>query len=1407
MIKIRLESVGEGNPTELEIKNGSLLSDAVKDAVGHLTEKHEEYFNVVVNGHLIHPDLWPFTKLNSTDEVLIAPKLQSGNSGSILKTVAIVLVTAYVGPMAAGAFGAIGGALVTAAATIGASLLLNSLFPPPSVDEGNLSYGNSEAGSQMYSISGQSNRVDRFGNVPKVYGQHRIFPRVAANPYVELEADPATGKLIQYFYAIYDFGFGPLRISDIKIGDTPIENFSDVTYNLVDLNKPLVEEGPWDTALKPSFSIYKGDITTENISVTLDGNEYSGSPLSSYQIIRNANPNTLNTSQEIILNFVCPQGLIAYSAQGDPATRHIDLEIKFAKVGTEDWKAYNDPDFVSVFKSVGGSEINTQHSVSYLGFSGPGGYYSESAPATPWQLVSYTDYTTTHTSHRFFGFPSGNSIVLGSGIPNNSKIFWGNTFLGKVVSSTSYAPGYSTYVLDANLPSGMTQYKYTTEWYNNQGSYTFTYTTTFVGNQIYYTDPSEGAARISGQESTAYYSTFRFTPKINEDYKVRVTRLQSSSGYTSTVRDSLVFSSLSTRADASPIETDKRHVFLELQIRATNQLNGSIQNLSAVAESALMVWDGVNWTRQLTSNPAWVFTDLLTSEINKRAIPFSRLETNSLLEWADFCDEVPSAVNPLPDWTMPRFQTNFVLDFDATLSDALHKVSSAAQASLNIIDGKYGVLVDKLKTTPVQIFTPRNSTNFSSQRSYSRKPHAVAVKYVDPAADWEVAEKIVYDDGYTELNATETDQLTSFACTNVEQAWRFGRYSLAANRLRQETISIDVDFEHLVCTRGDYVQITQDVMKVGGFPARVKSISGPTVTIDDGIETDGMLSYGYVFRGSNGVISEGTLSVVSSDQFTLTGPLPSVGDLIVIGEVTKIYFDCIVKSISPADDLTATIILVEKADAIYDAETGMAMPNYTPQINNTTDVEYSPPPEVVGLAVADNGWECSGAGYLYYVDLDWEMPIGAAVDTFEIWVNDGRGYDLKGFTTNTLYRVEISQTRLNIEHSFKVLGVSAAGKKLDLGTVSAVTATPLNKTSPPSNVDSLNIDITGEVLQLVWPAILDCDCDEYLIRYSPNLASIWETSTPLLRMDRNSTLASTQARTGVYFIKAIDFNGNESASATQAVTTIPNLFSLNVIDQITDFPTLGGDKYQTEDVSNSIVLKHTVVGGAETAEYYSEGYYYFTTLLNLGEIYTVRLQSLIEAEGFTIGDLMSSWPSLDVVTALTTPGFSDWDIKTQYRTTDNLNVISEWDPMSDVLQMSSGDEDIWSSWRDFLMGDATGKIFQFRLKLVSNKVSVTPRVVGGHIAADMPDRFDTINNVLVGTSGLDVAYTPAFAGPSPSPNIQVSIDSAQSGDYWNFDYKTPEGFKIRIYDKDGNPVSRNVDFAIKGYGRRASNII
>jgi hypothetical protein len=593
-------------------------------------------------------------------------------------------------------------------------------------------------------------------------------------------------------------------------------------------------------------------------------------------------------------------------------------------------------------------------------------------------------------------------------------------------------------------------------------------------------------------------------------------------------------------------------------------------------------------------------------------------------------------------------------------------------------------------------------------------------------------------------------------------------------------------------------------MRVGGTPARVKSISGTIVEINEPLDINPLLNYGYVARNVELGIVTSTLTVIDSTHFDLDGTMPSVGDLIVIGEVGSIVFDCIVKSISPNPDLSASIVLIEKNDAIYDYESLGVLPDYDPQISETSDPDFAPS-KVNNLTVADNGFDCAAnSTYQYFVDLVWDIPNGSVYEYFEVFVDPGTGYEFDGRIKSTVYRAIIDPLNLGAQHSFKVVAVSASGRKLDLGSVDTVTATPVRKITPPSDVASLNADITNEVLQLFWPQILDCDTREYLIRYTPVIgSSTWESSIPLLRVDRNSTLASTQARTGTYLIKAIDFNGNESANATRAITTIPSLFNLNIIEEISDSPAFTGELDRVVASSGSLFL-----GQASPGVYYSEGYYYYTELLDLGEIYTVRLQSLIQAEGYSEGDLMSNWVTLDAVPLLASTLFSEWAIETQYRSTENLNVIADWTTLDSIVLLNEGAAENFSEWRSFYMGDATARIFQFRLRLLSNKPTVTPRVFDATIRADMPDRSEAYNNLVVdAVDGLEVLYSPSFKGPGTSPNIQVTLEDAESGDYWSFDYRTLDGFLIRVFDSNDVQVERTIDVHVRGYGRKYTSAI
>jgi len=1417
MIRLRLKAFSnEKEDIQLPYLDKEILSDTVSRTLKENSlEGKEEHFQVLVNGHLVEKDFWETVQVKESDSVLIAPIISSGSFGQIAKIAITVVVAAAVAsvtgdPTSAYYLGSTMSALAVAGATIGTSLVLNALIPPPvpgGFDIGGI--GSSFEKSQMYTISSQGNSTDKFGFVPKVYGRHKIFPKIASNPYTEIETDPTTGDLVQYFYGVYDFGLGPLMIDEIKLGDTPISNYSDVTYNLVDFNRPDVSEGIWDDSLSKELILYKGDSETDNSSVILNENQVSGGDLSGYQVIRNSAPNPTNATQEITITFLNPQGLIAYAPNGDTSERAIDVDIEFSKVGEDNWKDFKDLNVVRDFKIVGGGSSGIEVDIGLLPFNETD-YTNLGVPPGITAVVNervfiLNSYRESHSE--YWGFPSTQDYIIAStlfGVGIGDIIFQNGKRLGEIASIAPHSAGYLKYTFTG--PMGNNVYLYTLfvskEWDINGDLISDTYTS---GTSPEWAIKVKPRARftIVRRETGPVYSTVKFTPYENAQFKIRITRVRSYSTGTYSFQDSLAVASIVTRMNVAPIITNKRHLFLELRIKATNQLNGNIQNLSAVATSVLDVWDGTSWSKQITNNPAWVYADLLTGEVNKRAIPKTRLDTASLLEWSEFCEEIPTA----PAGTFfntPRFTCNFILDFSTTLQTLLNQVANASQASLNIINGKYGVLIDKRKTIPVQIFTPRNSSGFSSTRNYSQRPNALKIRYIDPASSWDISEKIVYDDGFDATTATTFEDASTFACTNPDQAWRFGRYLIAQNKLRQEVININVDFEYLVCTRGDFVQITQDVMKVGGTPARVKAVSGTTITIDEGIETL-PVSYGYVCRTSSGIVTN-TLTVLSSDEFDVDGPIPSVGDLIVIGEVGQIVFDCLVKSITPNDELTASLVLVEKADAIYDAESTSTIPDYSANISGTSDTEFLPPREVTDLAVIENSWTCGANSFEHYLTIDWDVPTGTAFEFFEIFVDSGRGYNNVSTTRESTYTYFVDSTRVGFPHSFKVIAVSATGKKLDLASVGSVSATPLRKTSNPNNVLDLTTNITGEVLQLDWKANTDC-ISEYLIRYTPSLTGTWVSSIPLMRIGKNSTSASTQARVGTYLIKAIDFNGNESLSATVAITTIPELFNLNVISSVTDFPTLTGSKFQTVKSGNTLMIKNKVVGGVDTNEYYTEGYYYYDNFLDLGEIYTVRLQSLIQAEGYTADDIIANWVTLSSVVAMSNSKFSEWDVETQYRGTESFNVMADWVTLASIDPISEGSQDTWTAWKKFTITDATFRIGQFRLRLISNKASVTPRVFDGTIKADMPDRLESYNDLVATTSGYQVVYTPSFKGPSTTPNIQITLENGVSGDYWNFGYKTLDGFEILFYDKDNNPVNRTFDASVKGFGRKAINVI
>lgn len=421
-----------------------------------------------------------------------------------------------------------------------------------------------------------------------------------------------------------------------------------------------------------------------------------------------------------------------------------------------------------------------------------------------------------------------------------------------------------------------------------------------------------------------------------------------------------------------------------VRIQSTNKVNGTVDGLNALVQTITWDYDRTtnSWTgaRRPTNNPASLFIYVLTHPANAfKVTKISQLDLTSLTEWHNFCNPIPATVTAgsfvvgryytikAPGTTLwtsigagsnnigesfyatgvgsgtgtavycPKYTYNSVLTSTQSVMDTLRDICAAGLASPTYVDGKWGVVIDKPRAYTTQHFTPHNSWGFESTKNLPILPHAFRVTIPDEHLAYQPNELIIYNYGYAAIagggkKAAELfEQLTLPGITNADQAIRLARWHFAQIKLRPETYSLNVDFEQLVCSRGDLVRVTHDVPRWGTGSGRIKSINGNTLTLTEDLFLETGKSYNILVRTNNLSIS-GTGSVtkpinpVSSTGYTNTVTLTSsivvsdnieVDNLFMLGEVNKIMQECIVIAVEPSTNYSAKLTLADYSPQIY----------------------------------------------------------------------------------------------------------------------------------------------------------------------------------------------------------------------------------------------------------------------------------------------------------------------------------------------------------------------------------------------------------------------------------------------------------------------------------------------------------
>lgn len=211
---------------------------------------------------------------------------------------------------------AVGAALIGVGVTVIGNLLINALIPPPKPE--------SREAQNRYSISGWRNRVEPDGAVPDVLGEVRFAPPFGALSYSEIVGD------WHYIRALFCLGYGPVEISDMRIGETSLSEFDDVE---IELRYGQPGETP--------VSLYPRQIAEEAIGLELVrplprdelGEVIDDEPGEETPVVRTTGSDASGAS--VIVAF--PSGLVRFDNGGKSKPETVSIRIEQRLVQAEDW--------------------------------------------------------------------------------------------------------------------------------------------------------------------------------------------------------------------------------------------------------------------------------------------------------------------------------------------------------------------------------------------------------------------------------------------------------------------------------------------------------------------------------------------------------------------------------------------------------------------------------------------------------------------------------------------------------------------------------------------------------------------------------------------------------------------------------------------------------------------------------------------------------------------------------------------------------------------------------------------------------------------------------------------------------------------------------------------------------------
>lgn len=1284
------------------------------------------------NGHRVPDKLWQYLIPKAGDQIVIRARVHGGGGGSkIVRTVAtialIVVATAVAGPLGAsvaaatGISAAVATAAISASILIGGSLLINALIPPPRVSE-----------ASGFGITAQ---LPGFGVSPSSMSAAR-FDSVGGSSTKAYDVNPtyaiAGGKNRARLWEAMGLVFGRHKI----IPDLAANSYTQYIGNDQYLNQAF------------HFGLQGEGINIDNLSIGDTGIEnYKGIDLqrSGQDGALTMFPSNVDTVQGF--NISSNDGWIQRTTSIN--TTHIDIELASQLYYFEDDGSLStrSVSFSIEYRAVGETTWKKVGNKTETGTFAP--YY--------WSLQRLNSATDqTNRGQVQFGSinkadHTENEVVVYGTYSYPVSTFYdinGNFVINESVSENLYGRWvWTPHPYTLNKP-----------W------------------RGFAPDPQDPNATVdvsdiilSGNNQSPTRRTISWdVPKAQ--YEIRIRKNTGDIKTTRETNESAVTQILCFQPDEASYDGQAR---MAIRIKASAQLQGSIEDLNAIVSAKCPVGNGTSWIMQETSNPAWWFLWYARGKrkangdrIYGGGLIDSQIDLDAIKAWALFCEE-------------KNLTFNYVLTQKSTVHAVLVTIARAGRASYTWQTGKLGVVWDAANLPVVAMIAPYNIKAGTFEVAYMNESTVdeVIVNFINPARNWELDNVRVDVPNVSKTNTSVTFDFDG--CIDVDMAGREANLLAASQAFHRRRVTWEMDIEGLIATRGDVVQFSHD-LTVWGYSGRLTGGDRTTLYLDRTIPSDGV---GYLsLRAPDNTIQLIEVSTPAAgdyDVVTIVTPLPD--DFPVPDENSNAtpldwawQFDPLetpgrrikIVDVQPSGSDTIKFSGIDDSEDYYNSENNL--------------YAYTPPRD--GYLLAGIIFNISFAERILVVAEDlieitayWASSRIDAVSTVQ--------YSINGVAQPTFDTIDRKYTFT--ARTFDVIEFTVTPKTFtNAGAPKTQTYTVIGLTLPMPTVTGLTQVYRDNLTVLDWEDLVDIRPIQYEVREGTS----W-TNARTLAVTNSSEIYSFG--NGTYFVAArfatpwglVVYGQSDSITVTGAVIV------RNLLDTTVEHPTWTGDLTNTIVLDGQLALASNgdilaladifepddILWAGTTATY---GTYETNTanIVDIGYPSTVKIDFALDHFAFNFQENI-----LAIADILSEQDILNDSNRQFYSVTPQIRF--------------AGEDAVYGNWVNYTRGLVNARYFDVRLVLETTNPLIVPFVSEFTWSVDVPDIIQKGENLTVSALGETVTYAKAFHA---IPNVQITIIDAIDGDWIELTNSTISSFDIKIYN-GATAVVRDINWISQGY--------